>query len=339
MTPVFSDAAFSQSRWQAFGDFIHRVPQVRLCSSGSAGIELALRGAGVTGGTEVVVAAYDYPGNFRTIELIGARPVLADVRGGGVTMDPDSLRSIEGPAIKAVVVSHLYGTLADIISIREICNERDWILIEDACQVPGAGWRIGGTDSGTGTDVNSHEFLPVGSLADVSVLSFGGSKLLSAGNGGAVVTRNDRIGARINAQADRPSDVFAFSPLQCAALLPQLTTLPSLNRRRADGVSRLTRWDWGSVGATAISGEHPEQVQAYYKFAITVENADAKKALIDRFGRIRLPIGEGFRSMHATSDRRSRKPVPLDHSRMLGQWCLVIDHRALLADDLMTRLG
>ncbi|MBB3207651.1 dTDP-4-amino-4,6-dideoxygalactose transaminase [Rhodopirellula rubra] len=323
------------SPWSEYHERLSISPDVRLCSSGSAAIELALRASGVTAGDEVIVAAYDYPGNFRTIELLGATPVLADVRSGGVTMDPASLQWITGEAIRAVVVSHLYGELADIAEIRKICDERNWILIEDACQTPGAGWRPRQT---TAASDDNDSLIPIGALADVATLSFGGSKLLSAGNGGAIITRNDRVAARLRTYADRPSDVFAFSPLQCAALIPQLGTLNTYNRTRRESVNRLGNWDWHQWNATPLSETTNHQTQAFYKFAIRVDADTERASVFDRLSRIGLPAGEGFRSMHATSDRRSRKPVSLDHSRALGERCVVIDHRVLLADDLIERL-
>ncbi|MFG0291182.1 MAG: DegT/DnrJ/EryC1/StrS family aminotransferase, partial [Rhodopirellula sp. JB044] len=188
------------SPWHRYADRIQRDVNVRLCSSGSAAVELSLRGVGVKPGDEVIVAAYDYPGNFRTIELLGGKPVLVDVRANGVTIDPASLEQIQSDSVRAVIVSHLYGELADVLSIRKICDERGWHLIEDACQVPGAGWRSNtgnGSDSPEGSQETDAGFVPVGALADVVAYSFGGSKLLSAGNGGAVVTRDPRVAARL----------------------------------------------------------------------------------------------------------------------------------------------
>ncbi len=318
--------------WWAHGQRIQTPPTVRLCSSGTAAVELALRCCGITAGDEVVVAAYDYPGNFRGIELLGATPVLADVRSGGVTMDPQSLRQIDGEKIKAVVVSHLYGELADMLSIREICDQRNWKLIEDACQVPGAGWEVG-------HDAASHVVIPVGCLADCTTLSFGGSKLLSAGNGGAVLTREDRLAARLRSYADRPSDAFPLSALQCAALLPQWSMLDELNRRRRVMAARLRDWDWSPLNAEPLSANTLGQISAHYKFALLADETHSRAALLQRLRAMGLPVGEGFRSTHGTSERRSRKPVDLDDARNLGARCVVLDHRALLADDLLERLG
>lgn len=319
------------ARWQSHSQRIRTVPQLRLCSSGTVAVELALRCCGVTVGDEVVVAAYDYPGNFRNIELLGATPVLADVREGGVTMDPQSLSQIHSEKVKAVVVSHLYGELADMLEIREICDQRNWRLVEDACQVPGAGWDVC-------VQKPTDDFVPVGCLADCTTLSFGGSKLLTAGNGGAVLTRDDRLTAKLSAYADRPSDAMPLSALQCAVLIPQWSMLGELNHRRDAMASRLSERDWSAMAAVPIKAHCSGIRRAHYKFALMAEDASHRAVLLQQFRALGMPVGEGFRSMHGTSERRSRKPVPLDHARELGERCVLLDHRALLAEDLIERL-
>ncbi len=325
MLAVNVDAGSLPKPWCGFQDRINAKPDVRLCSSGTMAVELALRGCDVRAGDEVVVAAYDYPGNFRSIELLGATPVLADVLANRVTMDPTSLQQITGEKIKAVVVSHLYGELAEMGSIREICDARSWYLIEDACQVPGASWLVNGP--------GQHESrLPIGVLSDCMTLSFGGSKLLSAGNGGAMVSRSERIAARVRAYVERPSDTVPLSPLQAAVLLPQFVMLDELNQRRRSMAARWQQYDWSSVGATVLSTRRIDEVPAYYKFALLALADDGRAELMARLQSIGLPVGVGFRSVHGTSERRSRKPVSLENSRILGDRCVVVDHRALLAE-------
>ncbi len=139
--------------------------KVQLCCSGTIGVELALRGCKIGPGDEVIMAAYDFPGNFRAIEATGATVVLVDI--GEKSWTIESVAELEQairPETKGVIVSHLHGTLAPMRAISEWAATQKIALIEDACQAPGA--FVDGK--------------PVGSWGDVSVLSFGGSKLLSA---------------------------------------------------------------------------------------------------------------------------------------------------------------
>src|SRR5262245_4266095 len=72
-----------------------------LCSSGTIAVELALRGLKVAPGDEVILAAYDFPGNFRAIEAIGARPVLVDLAPETWTLDVEEVRAALSPQTKA----------------------------------------------------------------------------------------------------------------------------------------------------------------------------------------------------------------------------------------------
>ncbi len=291
------------------------VHSVRLCSSGSAAVELSLRAAGVGTGDEVITAAFDYPGNVRAIELIGARPVLVDVSPDSCIIDSIQVKAAGSDRVKAVIASHLYGVAADVILLRQICDDRGWTLIEDACQV--AGMRIGDG--------------PAGSIGHFGTLSMGGSKLVTCGSGGAVFAGDSRAAARLATLIDRPSDAFSLAPLAAAVVMPQLDRLDELNQRRRETANFIRHEVLPSlIGWTWESGDDADA--AFYKVAFTVASSSERSRIIAAATEIGLPIGEGFRSLANTSERRCRKPVPLDRSRRLGETLLVLDHRALLID-------
>ena len=147
----------------------HQSEHIVLCSSGTAAIELALRGFKIGPGDEVILAAYDFKGNFQNILTVGATPVLVDIRPENWNLDVDQLEAAIGPNTKAIIVSHLHGGIVPMAAVMEIAKQNGISVIEDACQMPGA--IIEGKTAGV--------------WGDVGVLSFGGSKLLSAGRGGA----------------------------------------------------------------------------------------------------------------------------------------------------------
>lgn len=294
------------------------VPLCRLTCSGSAAIELAMRAGRIGPGDEVIVAAYDYPGNFRTIELLGAVPVLVDVAEGTPCLDPAQLETAASDRVVAVIASHLYGQAADMLSLRQVCDTHGWLLIEDACQVPGM--RIGGRAAG--------------SFGDLAAISFGGSKPITAGSGGALLVSNDRLAARLPALIERPSDAFPLSPLQAAAVSPQLDRLEEMNRARDATAGYLIdafpAVDWIATNQTDVD-------TCFYKLAWKQNAAaptapTAPSAPPAQQAAASLPIGDGFRTTAGASDRRCRKPVPLDRSIDLAQTCRVLDHRALLVD-------
>jgi dTDP-4-amino-4,6-dideoxygalactose transaminase len=289
----------------------------RLCCSGTAALEIALRSIQLGSGDEVILAAYDYPGNFRTIELLGARPVLVDVASDSPCIDPGQLEQAASGQVRAVVASHLYGRAAEMARLREVCDDRSWILVEDACQVPGM--EIDGR--------------PAGSFGHFATLSFGGSKLISAGNGGALLADSARLAARWGALLDRPGDVFPLAPLQAAVIEPQLERLDTLNRLRRETArfieeqvnSLLSRWRW-------LSGACDQANQALYKVAWTAESDEHRDLIVAAGQQAGLPLGSGFRSMSRCSERRCRKPAATPRSDRLGERLFVLDHRALMIE-------
>src|SRR5262245_22624708 len=93
---------------QALRDYFG-VEQVVLCGSGTFAVELGLRALKIGAGDEVILAAYDYPGNFLCIHAIGATPVLVDVASANWNLAFDRFDEAVQPATKAVLVSHLHG--------------------------------------------------------------------------------------------------------------------------------------------------------------------------------------------------------------------------------------
>ena len=290
-----------------------------LCSSGTIGVELALRGLGIDAGDEVVLPGYDFPGNFRAIEALGARPVLVDVDSETWCLDIGQLEGLSSPKIKAVVVSHLHGGLVDMPRLMMLANQRGWRVVEDACQQPGA----------------SIEGRPVGSWGDVSVLSFGGSKLLTAGRGGAVLSDDLQVMQRIKIYTDRGNQAFPLSELQAAVLLPQLRKLEERNQAREQRAAELLRLTLPLAKYIRPVGCREESRPAYYKLAWSFIAAETRPELRDlllaKLQAAGVPLGIGFRGFTGRSKRRCQKHGKLQNSERLSHSTILLHHPILLA--------
>ena len=86
-----------------------QIDHVLLCGSGNYAVELGLRALKIGPGDEVILAAYDYPGNFLSILAVGALPVLVDVEPRTWNLSLDAVREAVGPATRAILASHLHG--------------------------------------------------------------------------------------------------------------------------------------------------------------------------------------------------------------------------------------
>lgn len=294
-----------------------------LCSSGTIAVELALRGAGVRAGGEVILAGYDFPGNFRAIEAIGATPVLVDVIAGGWTMDPQQLPAAFSDLTTAVIVSHLHGQIADIESIRQSIAswnesaEKKIVLVEDTCQAPGGIW----------------QGRPLGSFGDVSVFSFGGSKLLSAGRGGAIISNDPAIIQRAKIYAQRGNDAFPMSQLQAAALIPQFELLELRTQTRAASAKRLIDATSKLAGLSPLNQIITKATPGIYKLPWLLDEDNLnwnRSGFLAALVAEGIIIGEGFRGFTRRSTRRCRKAGSLEQSQLAADRTVLLHHPILL---------
>ncbi|MFK7767019.1 MAG: DegT/DnrJ/EryC1/StrS family aminotransferase [Mariniblastus sp.] len=296
-------------------------PSALLCSSGTIAVELALRGTDVKPEDEVILAGYDFPGNFRAIEAIGARPVLADVVPNGWVLDPAQVEQAISEQTSAIIVSHLHGQTADIKSIREIADaantEKKIRIVEDVCQVPGG--KLNGR--------------PLGTFGDVAAFSFGGSKLLSAGRGGAIMSADAGILQRAKIFSQRGNEAFPLSQLQAAALGPQFDTLLAMTDIRNDNANWLIENTKHFDVLVGLGQVVADTLPAFYKLPWLLRDrpagwtrAEFVRALIAEG----VPIGEGFRGFLRRSPRRCRKIGTLVNCQIAAQQTVVLHHPILL---------
>jgi dTDP-4-amino-4,6-dideoxygalactose transaminase len=323
------ETAFADGSWgQYTGGNVERLearlrdwtglPHILTCASGTLAIEVALRAAPVGPGDEVVLAAYDYGGNFLSVHAVGARPVLADVAAHNWNLCPTTLESALGPATRAVVVSHLHGGLVPMRELVERCRARGVVVVEDAAQAVGA----------------VVEGRPAGTWGDVGVFSFGGSKLLSAGRGGALVTARADLHQRARLVLGRGNNLVApLSELQATVLLPQLALLAQRHEQRLAAVHRLEAALAGLPGLQLLHND-AEGSPAFYKVGLQFDE--------ERFGLPRprlvaamraegIALDEGFRALHVGRSRsRWRAPGPLAEADRAHRGCVVLHHPVLL---------
>jgi dTDP-4-amino-4,6-dideoxygalactose transaminase len=197
-------------------------------SSGLSAIELTLRAAGIGPGDEVIVPAYTWVATWLAVTGVGAQPVGVDVKESTYNIDPDMVRAAITPRTAAIVPVHLRGEPADMGEIDAIARANGLFVLEDAAQAHGA--KNGGRRAG--------------SLGDAAAFSFYPAKNLGAlGDGGAVVTDDDELAARLRLlrnygmkdryQIEAAGVNSRLAEVQAAALRVKLPHLDDWNRKRS----------------------------------------------------------------------------------------------------------
>ena len=299
----------------------YQIEHVILTSSGTAAVELALRGLKIQPGDEVLLAAYDFKSNFSNVLLLGAKPVLVDVQSEDGQIDVTRLESALTSRTKAIIASHLHGGTVNIEQLVNVAKTHGLPVIEDCCQSsPGA--RLG--------DVI------LGSHGDVTVLSFGGSKLLTAGRGGALICRRADIAQRVLLYTQRGNEAYPLSEIQAAVLLPQLVQLPELQQQRLRAVDQI-RQSSLELGFRPFSSPTTAQPD-FYKLGFFYDPACFGELTRDQFClAIRsegIPLDPGFPALHRIHARsRFHTPGDLRHADNAHAMIVTLHHPYLLRED------
>ncbi|MDR1730793.1 MAG: DegT/DnrJ/EryC1/StrS family aminotransferase [Synergistaceae bacterium] len=160
-----------------------------LLADGTAALTTALAALGVGSGDEVIMPTFTFVASFESIIAAGATPILVDV-DDTLCLSPDAVKKAITPRTKVVMPVHMCGAAADVDPLREICKSRGLFLVEDACQAFGA----------------SYKGKFVGSLGDAGCYSFDFNKMVTCGEGGAVVTNDEKLYKRADMYHDHGHD-------------------------------------------------------------------------------------------------------------------------------------
>lgn len=317
---------------------MHSQEHVVLTCSGTATVELALRGLRIGDGDEVILSAYDFEGNFKNVLAVGARPVLVDIDPLTGQLDVTQLEPARSPQTKAIIASHLHGGVVDMPAVRAFADQHQLAVIDDAAQMPGA--TIHGRIAGT--------------WGDVGILSFGGSKLLTSGRGGALFTNDAAIVQRIRLHTFRGNDSYPLSELQAAVLRPQLERLTERNQQRTKNVRSLLELLQGINGLSSfvplsacsqssLSLDFPivstrATQPGFYKLGFWYDAAQFVGLSRDQFACAMraegVALDPGFRALHLThSKSRYRAVNDLPNATRADSSLLVLHHPVLLGGE------
>lgn len=229
----------------AFADFIGAEHAV-VAANGTVTLEVALRALGVKAGDEVIVPALTWVATAAAPAYINAVPVIVDVDPESLCLDPAAVEAALTERTRAIVPVHLGCAMADMDALMQIARAHDLAVLEDCAHAHGARW------NGVGA----------GAIGHAGSFSFQSSKLLTAGEGGAITTRSAELAARCQSLINcgrKEGDYADFdgvalgwnhrmTELQAGLLAAQLGRLAQQTERREVNVRHLE----------ARLREHPE---------------------------------------------------------------------------------
>jgi dTDP-4-amino-4,6-dideoxygalactose transaminase len=283
---------------KAFGEYLGQKHVIGV-SSCTMGLVMALEALGIRPGDEVITTPMTFISTPNAALFHGATPVFADVDPKTGLLDPHAVESAITPRTKAVIAVHLYGQLADMKALREICDRCHLALVEDAAHA---------TDAEKGG-------VRVAELADATVFSFYATKTMTSGDGGAIVVRDMALADRLRRlrnhgvskdAASRHGGRYihwdmvelgykaAMTDVEAALLLPQLERLASRRDRRQAIVERYEERLRSRPGIDLLSWSGRS---SHHLFTVLVPSHLRDRAL-DGLGERGIGVAVNYRAVH-----------------------------------------
>ncbi len=298
---VSSDGPFVARFERDFGEYLGLPAGVAVCN-GTAALEAALFGLEVGEGDEVILSSFTIISCALAIIRLGAKPVLVDIDPETWCMDVTEVEDKITPRTCAVMAVHIYGHPVDMDPLRELCAHHSIRLIEDAAEVHGAEYLSG----------RDQRWLNCGAMGDVSIFSFYANKIVTTGEGGIVVSADQRVLERSRSYRnlcfipdkrfyhEELGANFRMTNLQAAVGVAQLERIDEfIEIKRQNGV--LYREKIKHIPGVRFQPEMPWARSVYWMYAIEIspDYGCGASEIIKRLGREKIGSRPFFIGLHA----------------------------------------
>ena len=323
-----------------FGDY-HGARYALATTNGTHALELALQCLGVGPGTEVIVPAFTFISSSQAAQRLGAVAVPVDVDPRTYCIDAQAAADAVTPRTRAIMPVHMAGLLADMDALGKISTDTGVPLLQDAAHAHGARW----------------QGRRIGELGSIAAFSFQNGKLMTAGEGGAVLFPDEEIfeAAFLRHSCGRPRTdrrylhkvagsnmrLNEFSAAVLRAQLRRLDAQTDLREKRWAVLARLL----GSIdGVIPQGGDVRVDRNSHYMamFRVPGISEERRNNLVDLLAAAGLPAFAAFRAVYRTDafwENAAPDESPGEvaercpHAESISQDCVWLHHRVLLAGE------
>ncbi len=262
-----------EQEWAAYCDRRHGVA----VANGTVGLQLALACLELEPGDEVILPSFTIISCAQAVLYNGGIPVLVDSDPATWCLDVEQLAQRVTPRTRAVMPVHIYGHPVDMDPVFELAESHGLAVIEDAAEAHGAEY-LSGRASGGG------QWRRCGGLGDLSVFSFYANKPITTGEGGMLLTNDDRLAAKARSLRNLCFEPqrrfyhrqlgfnFRLTNLQAAIGLAQIERIEAIiERKRAIGQSYNRRLE--GIAGLQLPMERPWARSVYWMYGVVLEEA------------------------------------------------------------------
>jgi perosamine synthetase len=307
------------------------VPHALAVSNGTVALHLALKAFGIGPGDEVIVPDLTFAATINSVLHAGATPVIVDVDPETWNIDPHATAAVITPRTRAIMPVHLYGQPADMDAIMALADRHGLIVIEDAAEAAGA----------------LHKGRPCGSIGHAGTFSFFSNKVITTGEGGMVVFRDDKAAERARRLRDHGMNPakrywhdevgfnYRLTNLQAAIGCAQLEQFDGFLKRKLD-IAAAYRARLGRIAGLRLPAEIKDTRNSYWMVSIVAEleraglDRDALMARLSKAGIETRPLFYPLHEMPPYRDFAGNRAFP--HATRLSQTGLSLPSGVTLTD-------
>jgi perosamine synthetase len=238
-------------------------------NNGTAALHMSLLAAKVKASDEVILPSFTFISTAEAVALVGAKPVFVDIDQCTYNVAAEEIESAITNKTKAIIAVDLYGLSAEMDKIKEISDEHNLILIEDAAQAHGA----------------SFKGKSPGYFADMACWSFYASKNMTTGEGGMITTNNDEYAHKLRPMRSHGETEeyvsamlghnYRMPEIEAAIGIAQLKKLHSFVEKRRTNAELLTRKLKGRP-ELYLPNEPKGYRHSWYLYTVKLQKDEAK---------------------------------------------------------------
>jgi perosamine synthetase len=285
--------------------FAERVqaPYAAAVSSGTAGLHLLCRLAGLGPGDEAITSPYPFVASANCAVYEGATPVFADVDERTMNLDPAAVEAAITSRTKAVIAVDIYGYPCEHDELRALCDRHGLVLLQDACEALGS----------------YYKGAPVGSQGTSCVFAFYPNKQMTTGEGGIVTTHSEEewrllVSLRNQGRADgggwleheRLGFNYRIDDIRAALGIGQLEKLDTILALRDAAAQRYTRLLSSVDGVEVPLPNDDDHVRSWFVYVVTLDRGVDRERVIAELERQGIASSRYLPSIHLQAYMRER---------------------------------
>jgi perosamine synthetase len=253
---------------KSFGEYIG-VKHAVAVTNGTIALDVALKALKLGPGDEVITSAFSFISSGNCILFQGAKPVFADINPRTFNIDPQDVAEKLTAKTKAIIPIHMFGQPAEMNVLKEIAEDKEIAVIEDAAQAHGA----------------EYKGQKAGALGDMGCFSFYATKNMTTGEGGMVTTNSQKLASKARLLVNHGQSRkyhhnslgynYRMTEFSAALGLVQLKKLDEFNKKRRINAKLLTK------GLCSLQGLTPPYVEkdvkhVFHQYVMRVEDTYPK---------------------------------------------------------------